>query len=61
MSQSDLINNKKFDLRLYVVIKGVERIEAYVCEEGIVRFCTVSIFNKFTLFRATTRSLMGSI
>lgn len=38
-----LINNKKFDLRLYVVIKGVNRIEAYMCDEGIARFCTVSI------------------
>ena len=37
-----LINSKKFDVRLYVVIKGVDRIEAYMCEEGIVRFCTVS-------------------
>lgn len=39
-----LIQNKKFDLRLYVVIKGVERIEAYMYEEGIARFCTVSFF-----------------
>lgn len=35
-----LIQNKKFDVRLYVVIKGVDRIEAYLCEEGIARFCT---------------------
>ena len=39
-----LINNKKFDFRLYVVIKGVDRVEAYICEEGIARFCTVSQF-----------------
>lgn len=37
-----LISGKKFDIRLYVVIKGVEKIEAYVCEEGLARFCTVS-------------------
>jgi hypothetical protein len=37
-----LISGKKFDIRLYVVIKGVERIEAYVYEEGLARFCTVS-------------------
>lgn len=37
-----VINNKKFDVRLYVVIKGVNRIEGYMCEEGIARFCTVS-------------------
>jgi hypothetical protein len=40
-----LINNKKFDIRLYVVIKGVDPIEAYVYEEGLARFCTVSIIN----------------
>jgi hypothetical protein len=39
-----LINNKKFDIRLYVVIKGVDPIEAYVYEEGLARFCTVSLF-----------------
>ena len=37
-----IISNKKFDVRLYVVIKGVNRIEGYLCEEGIARFCTVS-------------------
>lgn len=37
-----LINNKKFDFRIYLVMKGVERVEAYICEEGIARFCTVS-------------------
>jgi hypothetical protein len=37
-----LIAGKKFDLRVYVVIKGVNRIECYICEEGIARFCTVS-------------------
>jgi len=40
-----LINNKKFDFRVYLVIKGVERVEAYICEEGIARFCTVSFYN----------------
>lgn len=35
-----LISGKKFDIRLYVVIKGVEKIEAYVYEEGLARFCT---------------------
>lgn len=41
-----LISGKKFDVRLYVVIKGVDRIEGYMCEEGIARFCTVSIFKQ---------------
>ena len=33
--------SKKFDLRIYVLFKGyAPHIEAYVCEEGMARFCT---------------------
>lgn len=55
-----LIQSKKFDVRLYVVIKGVNRIEGYMCEEGIARFCTVSLmlFSCFCQCRITTRSRM---
>ena len=35
-----LIENKKFDLRLYLMIKGVDTMEAYIAMEGLVRFCT---------------------
>lgn len=55
-----LIQNKKFDLRLYVVIKGVERIEAYMYEEGIARFCTVSFFFTNLNYRTTTKNLIQS-
>jgi len=37
-----LIDKKKSDVRLYVVIIGVDPIEAYICDEGIVRFCTTN-------------------
>lgn len=35
-----LIDKKKFDFRLYLMIKGVENMEAYIASEGMVRFCT---------------------
>ena len=37
-----LIDKKKFDFRIYVVIKGIDPLEAYLCDEGLARFCTVN-------------------
>ena len=36
-----LVDQKKFDLRLYIIIYGVEPMTAYLYEEGMARFCTV--------------------
>jgi hypothetical protein len=35
-----LVDNKKFDLRIYVLLKGFSPIEAHICDEGLARFCT---------------------
>jgi tubulin polyglutamylase TTLL11 len=35
-----LIDNKKFDMRLYVMLKSIDDIEIYLCKEGMARFCT---------------------
>ena len=42
-----LVQSKKFDIRLYIVIKGVDPIEAYLFDEGLARFCTVSLFPNY--------------
>lgn len=40
MANPLLIENKKFDMRLYVMLKGIDNIEIYLHKEGMARFCT---------------------
>ena len=42
MNNPMLMDEKKFDFRLYVLISGVEPTCAYMCTEGMARFCTES-------------------
>lgn len=54
-----IIDKKKFDLRIYAVIKGIDPLEAYLCDEGLARFCTVLFFPY--LSSQTTENQMVSI
>ena len=35
-----LLDGIKFDLRVYVICFGIDQMTAYLCDEGLARFCT---------------------
>jgi hypothetical protein len=35
-----LLDQKKFDLRIYVLVSKLDPLECYYCNEGLVRLCT---------------------
>ncbi len=35
------ISRTKFDCRVYVLLTGTRPLQAFVCKEGLARFCTV--------------------
>jgi len=35
-----LLDKRKFDFRIYVLVKGFDPVEAYVCNEGLARVST---------------------
>ena len=35
-----LVDNKKFDLRIYVMVTSVDPLVAFIADEAMVRFCT---------------------
>ena len=40
MTKPLTLNQFKFDLRVYVVVTGVNPLQAFICDEGLARFCT---------------------
>ena len=40
ISKPHLLNGYKYDLRLYVVVTGLDPLRVYLHQEGLVRICT---------------------
>lgn len=46
LSDPYLINEAKFDLRIYVYVSSFDPLRVYVCRDGLVRFATQKYSNK---------------
>lgn len=55
--KSHLINDRKFDLRIYVLVSNVEPLEIFVYRDGLARFCSLKSSCKSIFARITNVSM----
>ncbi|EGD76014.1 hypothetical protein PTSG_00722 [Salpingoeca rosetta] len=51
LSKPYLINDAKFDLRVYVYVSSFDPLKVYICREGLARFATQKYSNKKSKLR----------